>query len=99
MFYSVIGVKVNMAARLMMHYPDKVTCDDNTFQLSRLQAHSFHVLATKRMKGLRNIGLIREYIERNAESSVNLNSVVRFQYPLLGIAFHMTVSYSEFLCV
>ena len=63
LIFSVIGRKVNMAARLMMHYPDKVTCDDNTFQSSRLPASNFETLATKRMKGLRNVGLIREYIE------------------------------------
>ena len=75
-----------MAARLMMHYPDKVTCDDNTFQLSRLPPHNFDVLITKRMKGLRNVGIIREFIESDTLIG-GVNSVPYFQYPLLGI-FH-----------
>ncbi|CAC5390739.1 unnamed protein product [Mytilus coruscus] len=81
--YSVIGRRVNFAARLMMHYPDKVACDDRTFQLSRLPAHNFDVLITKRMKGLRNVGIIREFKE-SAELGVSVNSIPYFQYPLLG---------------
>lgn len=73
-----------MAARLMMHYPDKVTCDDNTFQLSRLVPHHFDVLITKRMKGLRNVGIIREYIEQSDAFDVGVHSVPYFHYPLLG---------------
>ncbi|XP_060063755.1 adenylate cyclase type 10-like [Ylistrum balloti] len=95
--YSVIGSKVNMAARLMTHYPDKITCDDNTFQFSRLPTNSFQVLITKRMKGLRNIGLIREYTESDAVISEHLNSVTRFQYPLLGRIYENNVFYKE-LC-
>lgn len=83
-FFLVIGRKVNMAARLMMHYPDKVTCDDNTFQLSRLVPHHFDVLITKRMKGLRNVGIIREYIEKSDTFDVGDHSVPYFHYPLLG---------------
>ncbi|CAG2250808.1 unnamed protein product [Mytilus edulis] len=81
--YSVIGRRVNFAARLMMHYQDKVTCDDRTFQLSRLPANNFDVLITKRMKGLRNVGIIREFKE-SAELGVGVNSVPYFHYPLLG---------------
>lgn len=95
--YSVIGSKVNMAARLMTHYPDKVTCDDNTFQFSRLQTSCFQILVTKRMKGLRNIGQIREYTEADTDASKNLNSVVRFQYPLLGRVYENNIFYKE-LC-
>jgi adenylate cyclase 10 len=69
-----------MAARLMMHYPDKVTCDDNTFQLSRLVPHHFDVLITKRMKGLRNVGIIREYIEKSDTFDVGDHSVPYFHY-------------------
>ena len=79
-----IGRKVNMAARLMMHYPDKVTCDDNTFQLSRLPPNNFEVLITKRMKGLRNVGIIREFIECADTLNIGVNSVPYFHYPLLG---------------
>lgn len=72
-----------MAARLMMHYPDKVTCDNNTYQLSRLPPHSFNVLVTKRMKGLKNIGIIREFVE-SGDLALGVNSVPYFQYPILG---------------
>ena len=73
-----------MAARLMMHYKDKVTCDDSTFQLSRLNGHNFHILVTKRMKGLRNVGVIREYIESDTASSAQVNCVPKFEYPFIG---------------
>ncbi|XP_071081249.1 adenylate cyclase type 10-like [Haliotis cracherodii] len=84
--YSVIGRKVNMAARLMMQYPNKVTCDDDTFQSCRLPPENFVVLVTKRMKGLQNIGLIREFSlpDVNKDSSGIENSLPYFEYPLLG---------------
>ena len=72
-----------MAARFMMHYPNKVTCDDETYMLSRLPAPNFDVLVTKRMKGLRNVGIIREYTEADNEKS-NIQRVVHFEFPLLG---------------
>ena len=50
-----------MAARLMMHYPDKVTCDNETFHHSKLSKGYFHPVETKEMKGLSNVGTIREY--------------------------------------
>ena len=73
-----------------MHYPDKVTCDDNTFQSSRLPASNFETLATKRMKGLRNVGLIREYIEDKGTAGMTseLASIQHFPYPMLGKVFH-----------
>jgi adenylate cyclase 10 len=84
-YIAVIGRKVNMAARLMMHYPDKVTCDDSTFQTCRLPAQNFDVLVTKRMKGLRNVGIIREFTEQVEDDSAALNSVPHFGYPFLGM--------------
>lgn len=69
----------------MMHYPGKVTCDDDTFQWSRLPATHFEILATKRMKGLRNVGTIREFFDVDDSTSSNLSSVPYFQYPLLGM--------------
>ena len=61
----VIGKKVNMAARLMMHYPGKVSCDPETFHHSKLPRHYFHELPQKEMKGVRNPGIIHEFIERD----------------------------------
>ncbi|KAL5008851.1 hypothetical protein ScPMuIL_014432 [Solemya velum] len=88
--YSVIGRKVNMAARLMMHYPEKVTCDDITFQLCRLPATNFDVLVTKRMKGLRNVGIIREFcVHEVTDGSAVLDSIPHFKYPILGREMEM----------
>lgn len=82
--YSVIGRKVNMAARLMMHYPNKVTCGERTFQQSRLPAINFRVLGAKRMKGLQNVGVIREYVESSETSTQAVARIPLFQFPLLG---------------
>ena len=61
--YTVIGRKVNMAARLMMAYGGKVTCDNETFRHSKLHKSNFVQLEFRQMKGLQNIGTIREYKE------------------------------------
>ncbi|KAK3591572.1 hypothetical protein CHS0354_041619 [Potamilus streckersoni] len=82
--YSVIGRKVNMAARLMMHYPDKVTCDDSIFQASRLPLTNFDILITKQMKGLRDVGVIREFIEHFEQAARIPKSIPNFLYPILG---------------
>ena len=60
---TVIGRKVNMAARLMMHYPGIVSCDKDTHYHAKLPAGDFRVLEMKQMKGLVAVGTIREYIE------------------------------------
>ncbi|XP_062574125.1 adenylate cyclase type 10-like isoform X2 [Saccostrea cucullata] len=82
--YSVIGRKVNMAARLMMHYPNKVTCEERTFQQSRLPSINFRVLGAKRMKGLQNVGIIKEYVESTDSSARDVAKIPYFQFPLLG---------------
>ncbi|KAL3874935.1 hypothetical protein ACJMK2_037887, partial [Sinanodonta woodiana] len=82
--YSVIGRKVNMAARLMMHYPEKVTCDESIFQASRLPSTNFNILITKQMKGLRDVGVIREFIEHFEQVVRMPKSVPNFSYPILG---------------
>nr|XP_022331897.1 adenylate cyclase type 10-like [Crassostrea virginica] len=82
--YSVIGRKVNMAARLMMHYPNKVTCGERTFQQSRLPSINFRVLGAKRMKGLQNVGVIREYVESSETSTQSVAKIPYFQFPILG---------------
>ena len=58
---AVIGRKVNMAARLMMYYPGKVTCDSETCHHSKLHKGNFVSLELKEMKGLQNVGTIREF--------------------------------------
>ena len=83
-FLVVIGRKVNMAARLMMHYPNKVTCGERTFQQSRLPSINFRVLGAKRMKGLQNVGVIREYVESSETSTQSVAKIPYFQFPILG---------------
>ena len=73
-----------MAARLMMHYPNKVTCGERTFQQSRLPSINFRVLGAKRMKGLQNVGVIREYVESSETSTQSVAKIPYFQFPILG---------------
>ena len=46
----VIGPKVNMAARLMMNYPGKLSCDEETHHRSSLEASHFHDLPEIQLK-------------------------------------------------
>ena len=73
-----------MAARLMMHYPDTITCDANTFDLCRLPRVHFEVLETKQMKGLKNVGVIREFLEQSKEDTTIAKPIKHSDYPLLG---------------
>ena len=50
-----------MAARLMMYYPDKVTCDSETYHHSKIGKGNFIHLELKEMKGLSNVGIIRQF--------------------------------------
>ena len=52
-----------MAARLMMAYDGKVTCDNETYHHSKIHKANFVSLELRTMKGLQNIGTIREYKE------------------------------------
>ena len=76
-----------MAARLMMHYPNKVTCDNETFQNCRLPPANFADLVTKQMKGLTNVGVIREFLEQLKEDTMVPKSINHSDYPLLGRVF------------
>ena len=48
----VIGQKVNMAARLMMKFPDLITCDESTKKTSRLPDHFFSPMPPTPLKGI-----------------------------------------------
>ena len=50
--YSAISVTVNKAARLMMAYPDLVSCDQDTLLNSRMELKHFTILPKKVLKGL-----------------------------------------------
>ncbi|XP_033119981.1 adenylate cyclase type 10-like [Anneissia japonica] len=82
--YTVIGRKVNMAARLMMHYPDKLSCDPETFHHSKQPRHFFKELPHKEMKGVRNPGTIHEYLEGSENNMSVPLTVTEFEFPILG---------------
>ncbi|XP_074661549.1 adenylate cyclase type 10-like [Tubulanus polymorphus] len=80
--YTVIGRKVNMAARLMMHYPGKVTCDTDTYHHAKLPKYYYNELVTKEMKGLQNVGTILEFVGPTALDDEL--EVKKYEYPLLA---------------
>lgn len=51
---AVIGQKVNMAARLMMKFPNSVTCDDTTKSKSNLPESQFSMAPPVTLKGISN---------------------------------------------
>lgn len=61
--FSVIGPKVNMAARLMMNYPGKLSCDEETHHRSSIDTSHFHDLPEIKLKGMDSPGPISEYID------------------------------------
>ena len=52
--FIVIGQKVNMAARLMMKFPNLITCDETTKTKSALPSKSFHQSPPVKLKGITN---------------------------------------------
>ena len=52
--YTVIGQKVNMAARLMMAFPDSVVCDESTRTKSGLASSQFTLQPPVSLKGITN---------------------------------------------
>ncbi|KAL7291476.1 hypothetical protein TKK_0014741 [Trichogramma kaykai] len=78
--YTVIGMAVNKAARLMCAYVDKVVCDRDCFLLSHLEAKHFVLQEPKYLKGITNVGSIYEFNELSSSSQTfQLN-----HYPILG---------------
>ncbi|XP_072039870.1 adenylate cyclase type 10-like [Amphiura filiformis] len=79
--YTVIGPKVNMAARLMMYYPKVVSCDSETRLRSKLDPCHFEELPEITLKGLDDPGQIYEY---NTSAVSRDNSIPDAKSPLLG---------------
>ncbi|KAL1513756.1 hypothetical protein ABEB36_003124 [Hypothenemus hampei] len=79
--YTVISLIVNKAARLMVAYPNKVTCDRETFLHSKLEARNFILQEYKPLKGIINPGPIYEFKEMECTRKVASNISAR---PLLG---------------
>ena len=81
--YTVIGSKVNMAARLMMNYPSIVSCDEETYKaaITKLNKQDFESLPFKTLKGIAEPGVIREY---NKDHDRITEEDDEFDYPILG---------------
>nr|XP_023016522.1 adenylate cyclase type 10-like [Leptinotarsa decemlineata] len=79
--YTVIGLVVNKAARLMVAYPDRVTCDRSTFLHSKLESRNFILQEYKTLKGIINPGPIYEFkgVEKFQETTLFFNPL-----PILG---------------
>ncbi|XP_076219588.1 adenylate cyclase type 10-like [Aptenodytes patagonicus] len=84
--YTVIGQKVNLAARMMVHYPGLVSCDAVTYATSRLPPYYFRELPAREMKGLRHPGTVYQYVGIPEESIFGMAlTKKRSEYvPLLG---------------
>lgn len=67
--YTVISLSVNKAARLMCAYPDKVTCDRETFLHSKLEARNFILQEAKHLKGITAVGTVYEFREQSGQVS------------------------------
>ncbi|XP_029155514.1 adenylate cyclase type 10-like [Nylanderia fulva] len=79
--YTVIGMSVNKAARLMVAYNNKVVCDRESFLHSRLEARHFILQEPRHLKGITNIGPVYEFQEQMKFSTPELTWS---NYPLLG---------------
>ncbi|XP_076237951.1 adenylate cyclase type 10 [Calliopsis andreniformis] len=79
--YTVIGISVNKAARLMVAYRDKVVCDRESFLHSHLEARHFILQEPRYLKGITNVGPIYEFLE---QPQYTVTDLVWNKYPLLG---------------
>ncbi|XP_026670077.1 LOW QUALITY PROTEIN: adenylate cyclase type 10-like, partial [Ceratina calcarata] len=79
--YTVIGMSVNKAARLMVVYRDKVVCDRESFLHSHLEARHFILQEPRFLKGITNVGPIYEFHE---QAKYTVTDLVWNKYPLLG---------------
>lgn len=61
--YSVISVTVNKAARLMVAYPNIVSCDHETVLQSKMDIKHFRLLPKKKLKGLEQDVMAFEFKE------------------------------------
>ncbi|CAF3531455.1 unnamed protein product [Rotaria sp. Silwood1] len=78
--YTVIGRKVNMAARLMVNYPGIVSCDDETYHKAHLEERYFELLPTVPLKGLTVSTSMRRY--KGQDDDQNNTSV--FVFPIIN---------------
>jgi len=68
----VIGEKVNMAARLMMMFPNAITCDETTKSKSNIFPNQFSLAPPVKLKGISNPENIYTFLaERSVTSGDN----------------------------
>ncbi|XP_018049383.1 PREDICTED: adenylate cyclase type 10-like [Atta colombica] len=79
--YTVIGMAVNKAARLMVAYSNKVICDRESFLRSRLETRHFILQEPRHLKGITNVGPVYEFQEQIKFTTPEL---IQKKYPLLG---------------
>ncbi|KAH1166356.1 hypothetical protein KIL84_015528 [Mauremys mutica] len=85
--YTVIGRKVNLAARMMMYYPGLVSCDAVTYANSRLPHYFFEELPQAEMKGVVNPGVVYHYLGISEKAMIGKAYFTKKRseyYPLLG---------------
>ena len=83
--YSFLGPKVNMAARIMMAgYPGMVNCDALTMKCSDLSRDFFIPQPYKALKGIKDPGLIYQYLETTPPLTSYLRGNIKPEYPILG---------------
>ncbi|XP_074122612.1 adenylate cyclase type 10 [Sminthopsis crassicaudata] len=85
--YTVIGQKVNIAARMMMYYPGIVTCDSVTYSNCSLPSYFFKELPKQHMKGVAEPGPVYQCLGLNEKVMFGMSSLTcsrHEDYPLLG---------------
>ena len=88
--YSVISVTVNKAARLMMAYPEMVSCEHQVMLESKLPAKHFKQLPKRVLKGLNDDLTVFEFKEvLKSDDKVDL----QFKSPLFGRSEVLTMSH------
>ncbi|XP_028936584.1 adenylate cyclase type 10 isoform X4 [Ornithorhynchus anatinus] len=85
--YTVIGQKVNIAARMMMNYPGIVSCDSVTYNNCSLPSYFFKELPKQEMKGVVDPGPVYHCLGLNEKIMFGMACLTRNhqeEYPLLG---------------
>ena len=94
--YSVISVTVNLAARLMMAYPNMVSCDQETMLLSKLYLKHFTLLPKKRLKGLKDD--IYAYQFKEKFDPIIMETPRKYNFPILGRSEVLTFAQNLLKC-
>ncbi|CAN7985798.1 unnamed protein product [Ixodes hexagonus] len=84
--YTVIGRKVNLAARLMSKYSDvRVVCDEDTYQRSVLVLgpNNFKEMEYRKLKGIEHMGRVFQ-VQLTTEEDV-MDEIAQFAGPPMGM--------------